>query len=180
MCSACLVCHPTPTGRNWPFVHKKKQCGEGTGISTEELTQSPISRVDRLLSGIHIGEELFDGEDMKGDERVAGNYGTNAALLDIVRLQQEQMRALHVSIENMNGNMSSLAKKVSKAKKSSKALHPEGFSDSTGTSSGSDSEDLDRHPSLASPAVGVPEFKSESKRHKFSLEAYLPKTVSNR
>ena len=68
--------------------------------------------------------ELFkDGEDMKGDEAGGGDGGTpspNTALLDIVRLQQ--VRALTVSMEKMSTNMSQIAKKVSKNRKSSKSL----------------------------------------------------------
>ena len=62
--------------------------------------------------------------------------------------------------------MSKLAKKVSMNRKSNKALQPAGLYDTSGTSSDSDSHNLERHPSLASPAVGVPEFRNESKRYK--------------
>ena len=182
MCSACLSRHPSPTGRNCPFVTKKKHSGVDIPESLDEPFHSPvISRVDRLLSGLHVSELFKDGEDMKGDEAGGGDGGTpspNTALLDIVRLQQEQERALTVSMEKTSTNMSQIAKKVSKNRKSSKSLQPAVFLDTSGTSSDSDAEDLEHRPSLASPAVGVPEFRNESKRHKFSLKAYLPKTVS--
>ena len=174
MCSACLIKHPAPTGRNCPFSSKKieRQLSE-----PEEVFNSPtIVRVDRLVSGLQLDEmPNGDGDDGKPGE---GGASSNKALLDIVRIQQEQMKALHLSIEKMNSNMSELSKKVSKNKKSSKALRPQGVSDLSDTSSDTDSDDMDRRPSLASPAIGVPEFRSDSKRHKFSLKAYLPKTVT--
>ena len=136
MCSACLSRHPSPTGRNCPFVSKKKKSIGDIPEGLNEPVLSPtISRVDRLLSGLHVSDLFKDGEDMKEGEPGAGETGTpgqNAALLDIVRLQQEQVRALTVSMEKMNTNMSNIAKKVSKNRKSSKSLQPAGFSDSTG------------------------------------------------
>ena len=73
-----------------------------------------------------------DGEDGEG------GASPNSALLDMVRIQQEQIKALHLSIEKMNSNMSELSKKVSKNKKSTKALRPEGVSDISNTSSDTD------------------------------------------
>ena len=169
MCSACLIRHPTPTGRNCPFSTKKPVVTD-----TEEVFDSPtIKRVDRLLSVLQVTD--MDGEDVKQGEAEAG---VNKALVDVVKLQQEQMRALHVTMERMSGNMTELTKKVSRNKKTGKSLRAERESDGSLTSSDSDSDDMDRRPSLASPSVGIPEFRSSSKRHKFALKAYLPKNVT--
>ena len=167
MCSACLSRHPSPTGRNCPFVTKKKKTIGDIPEGLDKPVLSPvISRVDRLLSGLHVSELFKDGEDMKEGKAAIGETSAIGET-GIVRLQQEQLRALTVSMDKMSTNMSQNAKKVSKNRKSSKSLQPAGFSDSTETRSDSDSDDLDRRHSLAFPAIGVPEFRSDSKRHKF-------------
>ena len=134
LCSGCLNRHQAPTGKKCPFVKKPNNLEDVPEDRSEEVFHSLCSaRVDRLLSCLDVSKMGLEGDNTKDPT------SQNAALLDIVKIQQEQMKALCDSIPKMKDNMSSLSKKVSKKSKARK----EPLDDLTDTtSSSSDSDDL--------------------------------------
>ena len=177
LCSTCLVQHAPPTGRNCPSAKNKPSLPDID--ENEELSSafnSPSAKlVDKFLS-LSPSRNMEPGEGEGLDGGGAGsNIGSGAAnteILQIVRIQQEQMRVLHSTMAKMNKNITSLSGKVRKVKSGVPDIPSETDTDSS-DSSGND----DRRPSLDSPTVNVPEFRSESKRHKFSLKRFMPRNV---
>ena len=172
LCSTCLTKHAPPTG---------KKCGKrtGTDINTykglddlDEVFNSPSAkRVDRLLSSVKPSLAMPLGEEGEDGAAKTINPDPSATTFDIVRIQQDQMNALHATISKMNDNMAKLSSNVKKVKSKVPAVD-------TDTETGSDDTD-DNEPrrSCSAPAPGVPEFRSNSKRHKFSIKRYLPSGI---
>ena len=176
LCATCLLKHPAPTGRNCPKFKKKSfEAEQGEASELEKAFNSPTAKkVDQFLStSFKLDMNTGDGDDHEGDGTDTIPAAGNSELLQIVKIQQEQMRALHATVAQMNTNIVSLTSKARKVK----TKVPDVDTD-TDTESESDSSVDERRATIDSPVSTVPEFKSTSKRHKFSLKRYLPRNVT--
>ena len=113
----------------------------------------------------------MDGEG--AGQNIGQAPSTSSEFLQIVRIQQEQVKALHSTIARMDRNIASLSGKGRKVKSQVPEL-PSDTDTESDDSSGSD----ERRASIDAPAASVPEFRSSSKQHKFSLKRYMPRNVT--
>ena len=116
--------------------------------------------------GIHVGQNV-----RIKDASLA--YNGHYKDMTFALLQQEQMKALHSTIAKMDKNISSLSGKVHKVKGQVSE-----FPSNTDTDSDDRSGTDELRVSIDAPVASVPEFRSTSKRHKFSLKRYMPRNMT--
>ena len=178
LCSTCLNQHAPPTGRNCASSkHKPTLPDIEEKTELETAFNSPAAKLlDKFLSTSTKGDMLGDdgdGVDGGGAGQHSGQAASSSEILQIVCIQQERMKALHSTIARMDKNISSLSGKVRKVKNQVPEI-PSDTDTESDDSSGTD----ERRVSIDAPAASVPEFRSSSKRHKFSLKRYMPRNVT--
>ena len=177
LCSTCLKQHVPPTGRNCPALkHKSNLSDIDETNELDSVFNSPSAKLlDKFLASSPssmMPTTAEVGEDGGNAGLNTGQPAGNSEILQIVRIQQDQMRALHSTIAKMNKNINSISGKVRKVKSKVPDIPSE-----TETDTDSSSDDDERRVSIDVPTVNVPEFRSDSRRHKFSLKRYMPSNV---
>ena len=113
LCSTCLNQHAPPTGRNCSSFKHRPVLPDIEGKSElESAFNSPAAKLlDKFLSTSSTGDMLEgeEGVDGGGAGQHSGQEASNSEFMQIIRIQQEQMKALYSAMAKMAKNISSLS-----------------------------------------------------------------------